>query len=144
MMYGHRKCKIPGRYVRTCMHNTRYTHACGVCLWVVFLGHGCGALGIFKSPVCTYNQAWACSLSASHYFSFLLSKRSGRRMPPAERSALYNITNGVLPIPYTYKYVRSFGLRVPNRHTGTYYTYVYGVAHNGVSRLTCPLPARQR
>ena len=32
-------------------------------------------------------------LSASHYFSFL-SKRSGRRMPPAERSALYTI-------PYT-------------------------------------------
>ena len=29
-------------------------------------------------------------LSASHYFSFL-SKRSGRRMPPAKRSALYNV-----------------------------------------------------
>ena len=59
-------------------------------LWVVFLEHGGGALGIFKSPVCTYNQAWTFSLSASHYFSFL-SKRSGRRMPPAERSALYII-----------------------------------------------------
>ena len=57
-------------------------------LWVVFLEHGGGALGIFKSPVCTYNQAWAFSLSASHSFGFL-SKRSGRRMPPAERSALY-------------------------------------------------------
>ena len=32
------------------------------------------------------------SLSASHYFSSL-SKRSGRRMPPAERSALYSSTN---------------------------------------------------
>ena len=67
--------------------HTRYTHACGV--WVVFLEHGGGALGIFLSPFCTYNQAWTFSLSASHYFSFL-SKRSGRRMPPAERSALYH------------------------------------------------------
>ena len=71
------------------VHTTRYTHACGVC--VVFLEHGGGALGIFKSPVFTYNQAWTFSLSASHYFSFL-SKRSGRRMPPAERSALYIIS----------------------------------------------------
>ena len=31
------------------------------------------------------------SLSASHYFSFL-SERSGRRMQPAERSALYRST----------------------------------------------------
>ena len=53
------------------------------------VGHCGGALGIFKSPVCTYNQAWAFSLSASHYFTFV-SKRSGRRMPPAERSALYD------------------------------------------------------
>ena len=52
-----------------------YTHACG------------GALGFFKSPVCTFNQAWSFSLSASHYFH-LLGKRSGRRMPPAERNAL--------------------------------------------------------
>ena len=65
--------------------HTRYTHACGV--WVVFLEHGGGALGIFKSPVSTYKQAWTFPLSASHYFSFQ-SKRSGRRMPPAERSAL--------------------------------------------------------
>ena len=36
--------------------HTRYTHACGV--WVVFPEHGGGALGIFKSPVCTYNQSW--------------------------------------------------------------------------------------
>ena len=50
-----------------------------------FLEHAGGALGIFKSPVCTYNQAGP--LSASHYFS-LLSKRSGRRMPPAHRSGL--------------------------------------------------------
>ena len=82
-IYLHRKCnKIP-------QVHTRYTHACGV--WVVFLENGGGALGIFKSPVCTYNQAWTFSLSASHYFSFL-SKCSGRRMPPAERSALYSST----------------------------------------------------
>ena len=83
-IYLHRKSnKIPGTYAV-------YTHACGV--WVVFLEHGGGALGIFKSPVCTYNQAWTFSFSASHYFSFL-SKGSWRRMPPAERSALckYNI-----------------------------------------------------
>ena len=71
--------KIPGAYG---------VYSCVWRLCVVFLEHGGGALGIFKSPVCTYNQAWTLSLSASHYFSFL-SKRSGRRMPPAERSALY-------------------------------------------------------
>ena len=59
-------------------------------LWVVFLKHGGGALGIFKSPVCTYNQAWTFSLSASYYFSFL-SKRSGRRMPPASEAPCINI-----------------------------------------------------
>ena len=68
--------------------HTRYTHVC--CVWVVFLEHGGGTLGIFKSPVCTYDQAWTFSLSVSHYFSFL-SKRSGRRMPPVERSALYRL-----------------------------------------------------
>ena len=36
-------------------------------------------------------------LSASHYFLFL-SKRSGRRMPPAERSALYYILHLVFYI----------------------------------------------
>ena len=75
------------------MQDTRYinTYAVYSCvwrLWVVFLEHGDVALGIFKSPVCTYNQAWSLSLSASHYFCFL-SERSGRRMPPAVRSALY-------------------------------------------------------
>ena len=70
----HRKCNK--------IHTTRYTHACGV--WGCLLKHGGGALGIFKSPVSTYNQAWTFSLSASHYFSFL-SKRSGRRMPRASQ-----------------------------------------------------------
>ena len=62
--------------------NTRYqvhTYAVYSCvwrLWVVFQEHGGGALGIFKSPICTYNQAWTFSLSASPYCSFL-SKRSG-------------------------------------------------------------------
>ena len=56
------------------------------CVWRLgcLLKHGGGALGIFKSPVSTYNQAWTFSLSASHYFSFL-SKRSGRRMPRASQ-----------------------------------------------------------
>ena len=66
--------------------HTRYAHACGV--WGVLLEHGRGALGIFKSRVCTYSQGWTFSMSASHHSSFL-SKRSGRRMPPAERSALH-------------------------------------------------------
>ena len=49
------RCGIPG------------THICGWRLWLVFLEHG-GALGIFKSPVCTYLQ-WSMdlSLSASRY-----------------------------------------------------------------------------
>ena len=33
-----------------------YTNACGV--WVAHLEYGCGALGIFKSPAFTHNQAW--------------------------------------------------------------------------------------
>ena len=83
----HRKYnKIPGAFAV-------YTHACGV--WVVFLEYGCGALGTFKLPVCTYNQSMGPFFVASHYFSFL-SKRSGRRMSPAERSALY-----ILYIPDT-------------------------------------------
>ena len=65
--------------------NKLYTHACGI--WVVFLEHGGGALGIFKSPMCTYSHDPLC---ASHYFSFI-SQRSGRRIPPAERSALYPV-----------------------------------------------------
>ena len=52
------------------------------------------------ATVCTYNQVPGTdfSFSASHHFSFL-SKRSGQRMPPAERSALYIIrsTRGVSP-----------------------------------------------
>ena len=49
-IYIHRKYnKIPG---------THAVYSCVWRLWVVFLEHGGGALGIFKSPVCTYNQAW--------------------------------------------------------------------------------------
>ena len=55
--------------------DTRFiqTHAIYSCvwrLWVVFLGHGGGALSIFKSPACIYNQVWTFSLSASHYLSW--------------------------------------------------------------------------
>ena len=48
-----------------------------------------GLLTLSKPLVCTYNQSCG-PLSASHnllYLSFL-SESSGRRMPPAERSAL--------------------------------------------------------
>ena len=41
-------------------------------------------------------------LSASHYFSFL-SKGSGWRMPPAERSALYIRMNYIHAYIHTYK-----------------------------------------
>ena len=94
-IYIHRKYQIPGPEV-----HTYAVYSCVWRLWVVFLEHGGGALGIFKSPVCTKscNQAWAFS-SASHYFSFLLSKRSGRRMPPAERSALYILRSIYIYIP---------------------------------------------
>ena len=87
-IYLRRKCnKIPGTYAV-------HTHACGV--WVVSLEHGGGALGIFKSPVFALTIKHKPS-SASHYFS-VLSKRSGRRMPPAERSALYYILHLVFYI----------------------------------------------
>ena len=52
--------KIPG-----------HTYAVFSCVWrqwVVFLEHGGGALGIFKSPVCTYNQAWTFFVSFTLYF----------------------------------------------------------------------------
>ena len=67
--------------------HTRYTHACGV--WVVFLEHGGGALGIFKPPVCTCNQSWTFVRFTLFIDVSFPSKRSGRLMPPAERSALY-------------------------------------------------------
>ena len=85
-VYIHRKYKIPGAYIRGILICT--------CVWrlrVVFLEHGGGALGLFISLVCTYLQSsMDLSLSASHYLSFL-SKRIGRRMPPAEQSAFYRV-----------------------------------------------------
>ena len=57
--------------------HTRYTHhACGVCLWVVFLEHGGGALLAFSSRqfAPTINHG---PLSASHtYFYFSLLSKS--------------------------------------------------------------------
>ena len=58
--------------------HTYAVYSCVWRLWVVFLERDGGALGIFKSPVRTYDHAWT-----------FLSKRSRRRMPPAKRSALY-------------------------------------------------------
>ena len=63
-------------------------YSCVWRLWVVFLEHGGGALGIFKSPVCTSNQAWTFFCPLHTIYVVFLSKRSGRRRPPAERSAL--------------------------------------------------------
>ena len=74
----HRKYnKIPCTYAA-------YTHACGA--WVVLSSMVAGFLAFSRRQFAlTISHI---PLSASHYFSFL-SKRSGRRMPPAERSALY-------------------------------------------------------
>ena len=74
-------------YIYTSQINTR----CQVHMYVVRIlmrvasdSVGCfpgawqrGALGIFKSPVCTHNQAWTFSFCPLH------------TMTPAERSALY-------------------------------------------------------
>ena len=65
----------------------RYTRACGVC-GVFSLSMAAGLLAFSSRQFLHLHQAWSFSLSASHYV-FFLSKRSGRRMPPAERSALY-------------------------------------------------------
>ena len=66
-----------------CIAHTRYTHACGV--WVVSWSAVAGLLAFSSRQYTpTINRG---PLSASHCCS-LLSKRSGRRMPPAERSAL--------------------------------------------------------
>ena len=79
---GHEQPRaVPSCSTRSSRIKTR-PHASGV--WVV-PEHGGGALDVFKSPVCIYHHG---PLSASHYFSFI-SKRSGRRMPPVEQSALY-------------------------------------------------------
>ena len=80
----------------TCKYNT-IPGTCAVysCMWrprVVFLEHGGGALGIFKSPVFTLpGSIMGTSVRSTSYFHFsFLRKRSGRRrMPPADRSALY-------------------------------------------------------
>ena len=57
-----------------------------------------GLLAFSSRQFALTNQAWTFSLSASHYFSFL-SKRSGRRMPPAERNALYTLLNSTILAP---------------------------------------------
>ena len=100
-------------------HHTRYqkkkiSTLPGVCTYVrhprreayvlpssFLLKHGGGTAGSIKSPVCKYNLKKNYipvnnhgPLSASHnlmYFLFL-SERSGRRRPPAKRSALYTPT----------------------------------------------------
>ena len=62
------------------------------------LKHGGGTLEIIKSSLCNYNNKKKLHsinhgpLSAAHNFMdfSILSERSGRRRPPAERSALYH------------------------------------------------------
>ena len=85
------------------MHRNDYNqipHTYGVLMHVVsgcFLGHG-GALGIFKSSVCTCIQLWA-PVRFTLFVIFLFPERA-QRMPPAERSALYGTSHHV---PHAYK-----------------------------------------
>ena len=76
----HRKYKIPGTYIR------------GILMRVASVGCFPGAWrqGSWHFQVASLDlqSSVALSLSALHYFPFL-SKRSGWRTPPAERSALY-------------------------------------------------------
>ena len=76
-MHIHRKYnKIPEAH-------TRYTHACGV--RVVFLRWGSWHFQVTSSLLQSIMNL--CPLHIMSIFSFV-SKRSGRRMPPAERSGL--------------------------------------------------------
>ena len=74
--------------------STWYAHAC--CVRVVQMEQGGGALGIFKPPVCTYLYNQSRTFCQLHICTVYIlppwSKRSGRRMPPAKRSALYERT----------------------------------------------------
>ena len=90
--------------------HTRYAHACGVC--GLFSWRMAAGLLAFSSRQFALTIKHG-PLSASHYFSFL-SKRSGRRMPPAERSALYTYTVpgtillvALVPRTRIYEYVAS-------------------------------------
>ena len=77
--------------------NTRYqvhTYTYGVysCVWRLGCFPGAWRRGSWHFQVASLHlqSSMDLFLSASHYFSFL-SKRSGRRMPPVERSALYRL-----------------------------------------------------
>ena len=71
--------------------NTRYIIR-GILMRVAFLGYFPGAWQrgswYFQVAGLHLQSSMDFSFSTPHYFSFL-SKRSGRRMPPAERSALH-------------------------------------------------------
>ena len=81
-IYIHGKYKItPGTYIRGILIML------GASL-VFFPGAWWRGSWHFQVASLHLQSSMDLSLSASHYFSFL-SKRSGRRMPPAERSALH-------------------------------------------------------
>ena len=63
----------------------------------IFLEHGGGDFGIFKSPFFAPTTTRE-PLSTSHdvFIFFFLSERSARRMPPAERGALNVLRNTLL------------------------------------------------
>ena len=58
-------------------------------LCVVFLEHGGGALGIFKSPVCTYNQAWTFLYPLHTVFPSSASAAGGVGRPLSEAPCIY-------------------------------------------------------
>ena len=85
--YIHRKYQYKIPEVHTTVHNTRYTHACGVYgsfSWSM----AAGLLAFSSRQFALHNQACGSSLCPLHTIFSFLSMRSGWRMPPAERSAL--------------------------------------------------------
>ena len=67
--------------------HTLYIHTCGV--WVVFLEHGGGALGIFKSPVCTYNQSWTFARFTLFFLPPKASVAGGVCRPRSEAPSIF-------------------------------------------------------
>ena len=104
---------IPHRIKRACTY-TSYVYtvrACGVGVVLLELG----ALGIFKSPVCTYAFGPSSSAAVVYVPPILTCARAQRAEPPATRSALY-----ICCLPYF------AGIFVP-----TVYAYPYDAVLRG-------------
>ena len=76
----HKYNEVPGTYA---------VYACVWRLWVVFLEHGGWALGIFKSRVCTYNQARTFFFPLQTIFPSWASVAGGVCRPRREAPCIY-------------------------------------------------------